>query len=248
MEIELLHQPDSAIARVSLDTGEELYAQAGSMVAMSGDISPSTSLRQGKSGGIMGAVKRLATGESLFVSTFQAPMGGGEVFLAPKLMGDVMVYEMTGQDLLVQAGSYLASSDKIDLNIGFEGLKSLFSGESIFWIVLSGYGTAILSSFGGIYEIAVDGEYIVDTGHVVAFERSLNFEITKPPGSSWISAFLGGEGLVLRFQGQGRVFCQTHNNLGFGQLVGALLPPRSGVGRGSGGILSLIRNIIRRFF
>jgi uncharacterized protein (TIGR00266 family) len=68
-----------------------------------------------------------------------------------------------------------------------------------------------LSSFGAIYEVPVKGEYIVDTGHIVAFEKTLKFEITKPPGSSWLSAFLGGEGLVCRFKGNGRLFCQTHN-------------------------------------
>ena len=83
----------------------------------------------------------------------------------------------------------------------------------------------LLSAFGGIYKIDVDGEYVVDTGHVVAFEKTLEFSITKA-GSSWIAAFLGGEGLVLRFQGRGKLYCQTHNPGSFGQLIGGKLPPR----------------------
>lgn len=225
MEVELLHQPDSAVARISLNSGEELVAQAGAMIAMSDSIQTTTTLRQGKGGGILGGLKRMVAGESLFLSVFRSFQDGKEVWLAPKLIGDLLVYEMKGQDLIVQATSYLACSSQVDIDVGFQGFKSVFSGESIFWLTISGYGMALLTSFGGIYEIDVDGDYIVDTGHIVAFERSLDFNITKP-GSSWLGAFLGGEGLVCRFHGQGKVYCQTHNPGAFGSLVGALLPPR----------------------
>ncbi|EGJ33027.1 MULTISPECIES: TIGR00266 family protein [Moorena] len=225
MEIELLHQPDSAIARVVLDENQEFVAEAGCMIAMSGYINASTTLRQGKGGGIFGGLKRLVGGESLFLSVFRSPVGGGEIFLAPKFIGDILVYQMNGQELVVQATSYLASESGVDIDLGFQGFKSLFSGESIFWLTISGYGSVLLNSFGAIYEVPVEGEYIVDTGHIVAFEKSLNFEITKP-GSSWIGAFLGGEGLVCRFKGQGKVYCQTHNTGAFGRQVGTQLPPR----------------------
>lgn len=225
MKIEILHQPDSAIACVMLDANEELVAQAGSMIAMNSQIQASTTLRKGKGGGILGGFKRLVAGESLFLSVFRSRIPDGEVFIAPKFMGDLLVYEMKGQELVVQATSYLASESGVDIDLGFQGLKSLFSGESIFWLSISGYGYVLLNSFGAIYEVPVNGEYIVDTGHIVAFEKSLTFEITKA-GSSWIGAFLGGEGLVCRFKGEGKVYCQTHNPGAFGSLVGAKLPPR----------------------
>ncbi|MDJ0534020.1 MAG: TIGR00266 family protein [Xenococcaceae cyanobacterium MO_207.B15] len=225
MKVKLLHQPDSAIACVTLDAGEEIIAEAGAMIAMNDSIQVNTTLRQGRGGGIIGGLKRMVAGESLFLSVFRSFKDGDEVWLAPKLIGDLLVYEMQGQDLIVQATSYLACSSQIDIDLGFQGLKSVFSGESIFWLTISGYGTALLTSFGGIYEIDVDGEYIVDTGHIVAFEGSLDFSITKA-GSSWIGAFLGGEGLVARFRGRGKLFCQTHNPGAFGSLIGSMLPPR----------------------
>lgn len=225
MNVEILHQPDSAIAKVTLAAGEELVAEAGSMIAMSEFLNVSTTLRQGKGGGILGGLKRMVAGESLFLSVFRSPSTGGEVFIAPKLLGDILLYQMVGNGLVVQATSYLASESNVDIELGFQGFKSLFSGESIFWLDISGYGAVILTSFGGIYEIDVNGEYIVDTGNIVAFEKSLNFEITKA-GSSWIGAFLGGEGLVCRFKGQGKLYCQTHNPTAFGQLVGSQLPAR----------------------
>ena len=225
MKVELLQQPDSAIACVTLEAGEQIIAEAGAMVAMDATVSASTTLRQGRSGGMFSSFGRVLGGESLFLSVFRSGKSGDEVWLAPKLVGDILVYDMQGQDLIVQSGSYLACSSSINIDLGFQGFQSVFSGESIFWLTISGYGKAIITSFGGIYEIDVDGEYIVDTGHIVAFERSLSFSINKA-GSSWLGAFLGGEGLVCHFRGQGKVYCQTHSPRAFGSFVGSRLPAR----------------------
>ncbi len=225
MDIKLLHQPDNAIALVTMDAGEEIIAEAGAMIAMNSQINASTTLRQGKGGGIMGGLKRMLTGESLFLSVFRAPVNGCEIFLAPKLMGDILIYEMKNNELVVQATSYLACTSGVDLDLGWQGFKSLFSGESIFWLSVTGVGTLLLNSFGGIYEIEVDDEYIVDTGHIVAFEKTLSFTIGKA-NKSWWGAIFGGEGLVCHFKGKGKIYCQTHNSTAFGRLVGSQLPPR----------------------
>ncbi|BAW96575.1 hypothetical protein NIES970_15080 [[Synechococcus] sp. NIES-970] len=225
MEIQLLHQPDSAIAHITLNAGEEIIAQAGAMVAMSNTINASTTLRKGKGGGIMGGLKRMLAGESLFLSVFRAPLPNSEIWLAPNLMGDLLLYEMQGEELIVQASSYLACGPKVDIDLGWQGFKSFFSGESIFWLSMTGYGPLLVTSFGAIYEIDVDGEYIVDTGHIVAFEKSLSFTIGKA-NPSWIGALLGGEGIVCRFRGKGKLYCQTHNPGAFGSRIGSQLPPR----------------------
>ncbi|NJO50258.1 MAG: TIGR00266 family protein [Leptolyngbyaceae cyanobacterium RM2_2_4] len=225
MKVDILHQPESAIAKIDMAPQEELTAEAGAMVSMSGHMNVNTTLRKGKGGGVFGGLKRMLAGESLFLSVFRSGEQPAEIYLAPKLMGDILPYQLDAHDLVIQSTGYLASTPGVDLDLGFQGLKSVFSGESIFWLTASGSGLVLLSAFGGIYEIKVDGEYIVDTGHIVAFEKTLNFSITKA-GSSWVGAFLGGEGLVCRFQGQGRLFCQTHNPGAFGRLIGSKLPPR----------------------
>ncbi|MGF1499967.1 MAG: TIGR00266 family protein [Elainellaceae cyanobacterium] len=226
MKLDILHQPDSAIAKIQMEPQEELVAEAGSMIAMSGYMNVSTTLRRGKGGGVFGGLKRVLAGESLFLSVFRSGGSAAEIYLAPRLMGDILPYQLQGTDLIVQSTGYMASTPGVDIDLGFPGLKTIFSGESIFWLTISGSGVVLLSAFGGIYEIDVDGEYIVDTGHIVAFERTLDFSITKP-GTSWIGAFLGGEGLVCKFRGRGKLYCQTHNPGAFGFLVGSKLPPRS---------------------
>lgn len=195
------------------------------MVAMSANLEVNTTLRKGKGGGVLGGLKRMVAGESLFLSVFRSGNTPGEIYLAPKMMGDVVAYSLSGTELVIQSTSYLASAGNVNLDLGFQGFQSLFSGESIFWLTASGQGLILLNSFGSIYEVEVDGEYIVDTGNIVAFEKTLSFSITKP-GSSWIGAFMGGEGLVCRFKGKGKLYCQTHSPRTFGQLIGSRLPPR----------------------
>jgi uncharacterized protein (TIGR00266 family) len=225
MKLDILHQPDSAIAKIDLDPNEELLAEAGAMVAMSSNLNVSTTLRKGKGGGILGGLKRMLAGESLFLSVFRTGNEAAELFLAPKLMGDILPYSLKGTDLVVQSTGYLASTPGVDVDLGFTGFKSLLSGESIFWLTISGSGLVLLSAFGAVYEIDVDGEYVVDTGHIVAFEKTLDYSISKA-NQSWLGAFFGGEGFVCRFRGHGKVYCQTHNPGAFGQMVGSQLPPR----------------------
>jgi uncharacterized protein (TIGR00266 family) len=99
------------------------------------------------------------------------------------------------------------------------------SKESLFWVKASGQGTVIFNSFGAIYQIQVNGEHIVDTGHIVAFEETLAFSLTKA-GKSWMSSILGGEGLVCKFKGKGIVWVQSHNSSSFGSALGPKLKPR----------------------
>lgn len=225
MKLDILHRPDSAIAKLAMAPREEITAEAGAMIAMSGNLDVRTTLRKGKGGGVVGGLKRMVAGESLFLSLFRSDNAPGELYLAPKLMGDIVAYTLEGSDLVIQSTSYLASTGGITMDLGFQGFQSLFSGESVFWLTASGTGLVLLNSFGSIYEVNVDGDYMVDTGNIVAFEKTLSFTITKP-GASWIGAMLGGEGFVCRFKGKGKLYCQTHSARAFGQMVGSRLPPR----------------------
>ena len=165
-------------------------------------------------------------GESFFVNTFTAASRPGLIYLSPSLPGDILVYEMDGsKELIVQGTSFLATSSTIDHNLSWQGMRGLFSGEGLFWIEMKGKGTALLNAFGCIYEREVKGEYIVDTGHVVAFESTLSYNVQKA-SKGWISSFLSGEFLVCRFQGQGKVFCQSHNPSGFGWALSPFLRPK----------------------
>jgi len=140
MKLEFLHQPDSAIAKVMMDPQEELLAEAGAMVAMSSHINVDTTLRKGKGGGVLGGLKRMLAGESLFLSTFRSGSAPAEIYLAPSLMGDIVPYTLQGTELVIQSTSYLASTPGVQIDLGFTGFKSVLSGESIFWLTANGSG------------------------------------------------------------------------------------------------------------
>ncbi len=218
MKVELHHRPGNTAAKVTLSAGESCTTESGAMIAMSGNMTINTTTHKRNSGGLLKAAKRLIAGESFFLNHFSPEGRAGEVWLGSGLSGDMLVRELQAENLIVQSGSFLACSEGINVDLGWQGFKSLFSGESMFWLHLNGTGTLVLSSFGAIYPIEVNGEYIVDTGHIVAFEESLNFSISKA-GGSWLQSWLGGEGIVCRFKGRGTVWCQSHNPGSFGQLL-----------------------------
>jgi uncharacterized protein (TIGR00266 family) len=224
MNINIQMKPGCSVAGVQLEPGEAITTEAGAMIAMSNDISITTTTHTRNSGGIMRGIRRMLSGESFFINHFTAGRNGGEIFLAPTLHGDMFVKELHGDKLIVQAGSYLASERNVDIDMNWQGLKSILSGESLFWLNLSGHGKVIINAYGVIYRIDIDGDYIVDTGHIVAFEPSLTFEITKA-GGSWVSSFMGGEGFVCRFKGKGSLWCQSHNPKSFGGTIGPGLKP-----------------------
>lgn len=225
MDIELSHRPGNTAARVTLAAHETLTAESGAMIAMSGDMNITTTTHRKTSGGLLKAARRLMAGESLFLNHFDAPRDGAEVWLGTPLAGDMMVYELDSESLIVQGGAYIASEEQVEIDMGWQGFKTLLSGEHMFWVHLKGSGKVIVGSFGAIYPVQVDGEYIVDSGHIVAFNESLDFSISKA-GKSWIYSFLGGEGLVCKFKGKGTVWCQSHNPGSFGSSLSALLKPR----------------------
>lgn len=229
MQTEITNGPAAAVARIRLAQGETLTCEVGAMIAMSPEfVVETTSGKKGGGGGFVSGLKRLVAGENFFLNHFTAQAEDQEIIIGPGLLGDIVRHRLESGNLIVQGSSWLASDPGIQIDATFQGLgKALFSGESIFWVKCSGVGDVLLSSFGAIYEVEVDGNYVVDTGHIVAFEDTLQFEIGKA-ASSLIGSFLGGEGLVCKFKGRGKLYCQSHNPPSFGKSLGPMLKARQG--------------------
>ena len=225
MNIDIQHRPGAAVAVCAMAAGESIRAEADAMISMAGPISAKTQARKG--GGLLKGLKRsVLGGESFFTNEFTA-QGPSELCLAPRLPGDMIVHPLApDHQLFIQGGSYVAAPDSVHLDTKWQGFtRGLFSGESFFFLHATGQGPVILNAFGAISWADIDGELIVDTGHVVAFTNGLQYDITKA-SSGWIASLLSGEGFVLRFRGRGRVYLQTRNPTVFGQTIGPKLPPR----------------------
>ncbi len=225
MEYRILNQPAASALELSLNRGEQIISESGAMISMTPGFHLETTTHTRNGGGIFKGVKRLLVGESFFVSQFDAHQDNQMLVLAPALAGDIVRHRLDVGNLIVQESSWLASTESIDFDISFQGLgKALFSSEGVFWIRCSGQGDIFLNSFGAIYEVEVNGSHVVDTGHIVAFEDTLEFTLGKA-SSGWISSFTSGEGIITRFQGRGKVYCQTHNPPNFGSILGPMVRP-----------------------
>lgn len=209
MQTEILYRPSYSLAVVSLAPNEELRVEAGAMVSMSDGVTLETKA----SGGILSSLKRsLLGGESFFMNEYRASAQGGVITLAPALPGDMTVLEQDGERaLMVQSGSYVASAPSIKVDTKWGGAKTFFASEGLFLLRCSGQGALLLASYGAIHEVqlAAGERYTVDTGHLVAFDEGIGFNVRTIGGIK--STLFSGEGLVVDLTGPGHVLMQTRS-------------------------------------
>ena len=207
MEIEIVHRPSYSLAVARLTPNERIRAEAGAMVSMSGGVDIETKAE----GGFLKSLGRAVLGgESFFQNFFVAPAQGGEVTLAPELPGDMMLIELRGQKLMIQAGSYVASESGVELTAKVS-MKAFMSAEGISMLEAMGSGKLLVSSYGAIFErtIAAGEKYVVDTSHLVAFDA--NMSVTPKTVGGFKSTLFSGEGLVVELSGPGTVYMQTRS-------------------------------------
>ena len=216
MEFKIENSPVFTTLTIQMGSAEQFRAEAGAMVSMS----PTIEIQAKKSGkGLLGTMKAAVGGESFFASLFTASGGSGELILAPGTLGDIIQLEMNGQTIFAQGGAYLAGTP--DLELSTQGsLKGMISGEGLFLQKITGRGALFLNSYGAIIEKTLSqGEsYIVDTGHIVAFEESVQYKIKKA-SKGFFSTIASGEGLVCEYTGPGKIWMQTRNLSAFAQIL-----------------------------
>ncbi|MCB0356365.1 MAG: TIGR00266 family protein [Bdellovibrionales bacterium] len=197
---ELLGSPDYSYLRVHLPRNETLKVEASAMATMDTHISMKTKMK--------GGFGRMFRGENLFINEFTANGAPGVIEIAPGPPGDMSHTYLNNNTIYLQASSFVASSKDVKTESQWQGMvKGFFSGAGLFLIRCSGQGDLWFNSFGGIFNIDVKDEIVVDNGHIVAFTEGLTYEISKVGG--YKSLFLSGEGLVCRFRGEGKVWIQN---------------------------------------
>ena len=207
--------PDYGHLTVRLNPGESFIAEGGAMSWMSSGAEVKARLL----GGFLPALTRkLVGGESLFVGEY-SHLTGGEVTFSPAAPGTIGHRRLSGDSLVLTGGSFMACSPGVNLATRFGGLRSMFSGEGMFLIECSGFGDLFFNTYGAMIEREVDGSFTVDTGHVVAWEPSLEYTIRGMGGLK--STLLSGEGLAMRFSGSGKIYLQTRT---IGSLASWLSP------------------------
>ena len=222
MKYDIVCQPDFAMCNVDLEPEERIVVESGAMVAMSSNVKVETKARGGL---LAGAKRKLLGGESFFINTYWPESDPGRIQLAPGTPGDMRAFDVDGRVLYIQSGAFVASSPSVALDTKWGGAKAFFGGKGLFFLKASGSGTVFISSFGAIHKVEVDGPYTVDTGHIVAFEDTLDFNVRSIGG---LKAFLfSGEGLVCDFAGRGNLYLQTRSASAFAEFIHPFRPVKS---------------------
>lgn len=208
MNFEIHGNPDYGELAVRLESGEKLITEGGAMSRMT----PTLELKSRILGGILpGLARKLLGGESLFVGEYGGERGG-ELALSPALPGTVLRELLTGSELYLTPGCFLACTPGVGLSpkmMGFLGLKGMIGGEGAILLRAHGSGELFFNAYGAVIERELDGEMKVDTGHVVAWTPGIDFKLAGMGGLK--STLFSGEGLTMNFSGRGRIWLQSRN-------------------------------------
>lgn len=241
---------------IELDPGESAVAEAGAMVWKDATIGMTTVFGDGSgaSGGgfmgkLLGAGKRLVTGESLFTTVFtHNGSGKARVAFAAPTPGAILPIRLAdlGGTLICQKDAFLAAAKGVSIGIEFQRriLTGLFGGEGFIMQRLDGDGWVFVQMGGTVVERELrSGEELhVDTGCLAAYTPSVDFDLVS--AGSIKTMFTGGEGAFFaRLTGPGKVWIQS---LPFSRLAGRMLAAAGGRGgnRGEGSVLGGLGDFI----
>jgi uncharacterized protein (TIGR00266 family) len=247
---------DMQFVKIELDPGEAVVAEAGAMMYIEDGIYMETifgdgSARQkGLLGALMGAGKRLLTGESLFMTVFlNQGQGKRKAAFAAPYPGKIVAMDLAslGGEMICQKESFLAAAKGVSIGIAFQKRlgTGLFGGEGFIMERLQGDGWAFVHAGGTLEErtLAAGETLRVDTGCVVALQPSVDFDIEFVGGLK--SAFFGGEGLFFAvLRGPGRVWLQSLPFSRMASRIYAAAPQTGGSRREEGSILGGLGNLL----
>lgn len=216
---------------VSLKRGEKIYCEANAMVMMEGNLD----LKGKMTGGLGGALmRRLANGESFFQEHIEAVRGDGDCLLSPTLPGAIEVLDVGAVSYKLTDGAFVAAEHGVNLNVRTQNVGSaLFGGTGGFFIMeASGIGKLAVSGFGSSFALDVEPgkDIIIDNNHVVAWDSRLHHEISVTTNQGGgllgqlVNSVTSGEGMVLKFSGQGKVIVCSRNRETFASWLVKLLP------------------------
>jgi uncharacterized protein (TIGR00266 family) len=242
---------------IELDPGESAVAEAGAMVWKDASVEMTTVFGDGSGaqdggfmGKLLGAGKRLVTGESLFTTVFtHQGQGKARVAFASPTPGAILPIRLAdvGGTLICQKDSFLAAAKGVQIGVHFQQkiMTGLFGGEGFIMQRLDGDGWAFVQMGGTLMQrdLAAGEELHVDTGCLAAYTPSVDFDLIRAGGVK--SMVFGGEGVFFaRLRGPGRVWVQS---LPFSRLAGRMLAAagsRGGQNRGEGSALGQLGDLI----
>ena len=231
--------------QIQLHSGEEVYAEAGTMLYMG----PGINLQARMQGGLMkGLMRKFLAGESMFMSVFRCDAASGHLALANPIAGKIFPVELTGNTILAERNAYLCAIGNVDLSVAFTKRfgAGLFGGEGFILQKISGQGLLFLHAGGNMlpFDLAPGEQLRVDTGCIVSMADSVTYDIQFVGG--FRNAMFGGEGLFYAtLTGPGHVVLQTLPFSRLANRIAAAVGSRKEQSKGFAGMAGdIVGNII----
>ena len=234
------------LVTINIQPGEKIFAEAGSMVYMSGNINMEAKMR----GGLLKGIGRKFMGETLFLTEFTSAGGQGMVSFGGTAPGTIKPLDIReGNHWMVQKDAFLVAEDNVDLSLGFQKrLGSVFfGGEGFILQKLAGNGKVFIHACGDFLEFNLEPDQIlkVDTGSVVGWEDTVSFDIERVKGIK--TMFFGGEGIFLTtLKGPGKVVLQSMNLANLASALAPFMPHQNTSGSNDGLVGTLVKESLGR--
>ena len=209
------------IVECTLNKGEAMITQSGSMCWMDSSMQMETS----SNGGLKKIVGRLFTNEKLFQNIYTSTSDGAKIAFGTCVPGSIMAVELKdGMSIICQKNAFLASYGNIELSTFFNKKigAGLFGGEGFIMQKLTGNGTVFLEIDGSseTFDLKAGEQKILSTGYLVSMSETCSIDVQTVPGVKNI--LLGGEGIFNTvITGPGRVIVQT---MPLARLAGSIVP------------------------
>lgn len=236
------------VLELQLKAGESVVAVSGELSWMSHSISMETTTQFAGGGGLMGVLKRVTGGGSLFMTQYTAEGAPGLLAFATRVPGHILPIEVSsGQTFMIHRHGFLCGTPGVQLGVGFQQSlgAGIFGGDGFLLQKVEGSGHAWIELDGEVvpYTLAPGETMRVHPGHVGMFEGSVSFEITRIKGIK--NMLFGGDGIFLAaLTGPGRIWLQS---LPLSNLAHALRPYMGGASEtaGAAGVGGVIGGVLR---
>ncbi|HEX4911663.1 MAG TPA: TIGR00266 family protein [Permianibacter sp.] len=220
MKVELKGSAAFAYLDVELAPGETIVAEPDAMSSMAADLDLDAKFNGGF---FKGLLRKYLGGESLFINHFSNNSNGPRrLTLVQSTPGALRCIELNGNSFCLQPGAFLASTPDVKIGLRWAGFTSLIAREGLFKLEVSGTGKVWYGAYGELLEREIDGEHIVDSGHLVGYEPQMQLKLQLAGGI--FSSLFGGEGLVTRVEGKGKIIIQTRSLTGLAGWLNPKLP------------------------
>lgn len=215
MKTEVKGSPSFGYIDVTLSPNESILTESDAMASMAAELDMDWQFN----GNFLSAmIKRVFGDESLIISRFTNNTSSEKkIILVQEVPGEIREHILSGNSICFQPGAFLACTEGVKLGIKWAGFISFIAREGLFKLVASGNGKVWYGAYGGLYDKEIDGQFLVDTSHLVAYDPSIKLKMQLAGGI--FSSIFGGEGLVTRLEGKGKVVLQTRSLEGLASWI-----------------------------